>query len=99
MVSTGTGTGTGGDGGLSLQRHAYVASSDASSALSILISILWPALLRLGGNRMKGRLSSPIRPESVTEFVDVVFGEPFRVHIAIPAYLAEDLIATKPTLG
>jgi hypothetical protein len=39
------------------------------------------------------RLASPIRSEAATEFVE------FRVHITIPGHLAEDLIATEPTLG
>ena len=52
-----------------------------------------------GVRRTADRTASPIRPEPVTEFVDVQLGEPLRVHFAIPAHLAKDLIATKPTLG
>jgi hypothetical protein len=42
--------------------------------------------------------SSAIRPEPRTDFVDILRGEPLRVHVAIPGNLAEDLIATEPTL-
>jgi hypothetical protein len=39
-----------------------------------------------------------MRPEPLTDFVDIVLGEPFRIHVTISGHLAEDLVAIEPTL-